>query len=55
MKENDDIFHLLKKAGIKMGDKFYVKGIGKLEFYKSKFARYYVELIEKADIEIMLT
>jgi hypothetical protein len=56
MKENDDIFHLLKKAGIKMGDKFYVKGIGKLEFdYKSQFARYYVELIEKANIEIMLT
>ena len=55
-KEDDHIFHLLKKAGINMGDKFYVKGIGKLEFdYKSQFARYYVELIEKANIEIMLT
>ena len=53
---DDGIFCFLKKAGISLQDKFYVNGIGELELkYSTQFAKYYVELIEKANIEIMLT
>lgn len=53
-KEDDDIFYLLKKANIALYDTFYVKGIGKLKLeYASQFGKYYVELIEKADVDIM--
>ena len=54
--DKDDIFWLLKKAEIELYSTFYVKGIGKLKYdYKSQFAKYYVELIEKASVDIMLT
>jgi hypothetical protein len=53
---SDNIFYLLKKADIALLSDFYVKGIGKLKFaYDTQFDLYYVELIEKADIDIMLT
>lgn len=53
---DDDIFSLLKKAGITLQDKFYVNGIGKLKLdYSTQFGKYYVELIEKANVDIMLT
>lgn len=46
--DRDDIFWFLKKAEIELYSKFYVKGIGKLKYdYKSQFAKYYVELIER--------
>lgn len=54
--DSGDILYLLKKAGISVQDKFYVKGIGKLELnYSTQFSKYYVELIEKANVDIMLT
>lgn len=54
--DSEDIFYLLKKAGIAIQDKFYVKGIGKLKLnYNTQLCKYYVELIEKANVDIMLT